>query len=81
MDFLIAMILGVSGACRLEELHNVTIKDIEDQENCIIVKIRNTKTHIQRSFTITNKEDDKIHDYLESFNKYMKLRLNLHICF
>lgn len=67
------MILGVSGACRREELYNITLNDIEDRDSFIIVKIPNTKTHIQRSFTITNKEDETIH-YLEIIRKYIKLR-------
>ncbi len=67
------MILGVSGACRREELYNITLNDIEDRDSFIIVKIPNTKTHIQRSFTITNVENETIH-YLEIIRKYIRLR-------
>lgn len=65
------MITEVSGACRPEELYNVTIKEFEDREAFTIVKITNSNTHIQRLFTIKNKEDEKIHD-LEFFHKYIK---------
>ena len=48
--------LGVAGACRREELYNMAVEDIEDRGEFIFVKIPDTKTHIQRSFTITNIE-------------------------
>lgn len=69
------MILGVAGACRREELYNMTIKDIEDRESFIIICIPNTKTNIQRTFTVINKKDENIH-YLEIVRKYIKLRPN-----
>ena len=67
--------LRVAGACRREELYNMAVEDIEDRGEFIFVKIPDTKTHIQRSFTITNIENETIH-YLEIFRKYFRLRPN-----
>ncbi|XP_022902994.2 uncharacterized protein [Onthophagus taurus] len=71
----VAMILGVAGACRREELYKMTIKDIEDRESFIIITISNTKTNIQRTFTVINKKNEKI-NYLRIVRKYIKLRPN-----
>jgi integrase len=49
------------------------IKDIEDKESLIIVKIPVTKTNISRTFTITNNADEKI-DYFGIYRKYAQLR-------
>ncbi|XP_050517936.1 uncharacterized protein LOC126892445 [Diabrotica virgifera virgifera] len=69
----VAMILGISGACRREELYNITMNDIQQTDGLMIVKVPNTKTNIQRTFTVVNKPDDKI-PYLEILQKYIKLR-------
>nr|XP_022908502.1 uncharacterized protein LOC111419857 [Onthophagus taurus] len=71
----VAMILGVAGACRREELYKMTIKDIENRESFIIITIPNTKTNIQRTFTVINKKNEKIY-YLKIVRKYIKLRPN-----
>lgn len=68
----VAMILGVSGACRREELYNITMKDVEDRGELIFVKIPQTKTNIERTFTFVN-QDEKIH-YLDIFRRYIQLR-------
>ncbi len=67
------MILGVSGACRREELYNITLKDIELKDEVIIVNLPNTKTKIQRTFTVVNNADEKI-PYLQIIRKYINLR-------
>lgn len=66
------MILGIAGACRREELYNMCLKDIEDRGSFLIVRIPNTKTNIQRTFTVID-EDNDIH-YLEVCRKYFGLR-------
>lgn len=43
----------VNGACRSEELVDITTDDIETHEYLIIVNIPNIKTKIQRSFVIS----------------------------
>ncbi|KAJ3644213.1 hypothetical protein Zmor_026883 [Zophobas morio] len=47
----VGMMLGGAGACRRQELYNMAVEDIEDRGEFIFVKIPDTKTHIQRSFT------------------------------
>ncbi|KAJ8964450.1 hypothetical protein NQ317_005387 [Molorchus minor] len=49
-DFLlVGLILGIAGACRTDELVNLTVDDIEDVGSSLIVKIPNTKTKIPRA--------------------------------
>lgn len=60
--------LGVAGACRREELVNITTKDIEIlNKSSALIKIPKTKTNIQRSFTISD-------DFFNIFEKYRALR-------
>lgn len=61
------MILGVNGACRSQELVDMTTDDIEILENGIIVNIPNTKTKIQRSFVISGL-------FYEIVKKYNEIR-------
>lgn len=72
MSFQVGMILGISGACRREELYNMSVRDIEDRKSFLIVKIPNTKTNIQRTFTVINRDNDI--NYLEICRKYVSLR-------
>lgn len=67
------MILGVSGACRREELYNMKMSDIEEREEMFIVNVPTTKTNIQRTFTVINRENEAVH-YLEILRKYISLR-------
>ncbi|KAJ8980989.1 hypothetical protein NQ317_015809, partial [Molorchus minor] len=46
----VGLILGIAGACRTDELVNLTVDDIEDAGSSLIVKIPNTKTKIPRIF-------------------------------
>lgn len=64
----IVLILGISGACRREELVKLTIDDIEDVGSVLIVKIPDTKTHSERTFTVSNVQ------YIEIYRKYRALR-------
>ncbi|KAJ8982351.1 hypothetical protein NQ317_013102 [Molorchus minor] len=65
----VGLILGIAGACRTDELVNLTVDDIEDVGSSLIVKIPNTKTKIPRIFVITD-----VGNILELFRKYMSLR-------
>ncbi|KAJ8909781.1 hypothetical protein NQ315_011195 [Exocentrus adspersus] len=56
----VGMIFGVAGACRREELYNLKIEDIEESDRIMIVKLPQTKTHIQRSFVIINEPNEKV---------------------
>ncbi|CAH1366009.1 unnamed protein product [Tenebrio molitor] len=64
----VVLILGISGACRREELVKLTIDDIEDVGSVLIVKISDSKTHSERSLTVSNAK------YIEIYRKYTALR-------
>ncbi|KAJ8965794.1 hypothetical protein NQ317_003597 [Molorchus minor] len=65
----VGIILGIAGACRTDELVNLTVDDIEDVGSSLIVKIPNTKTKIPRIFVVTD-----VGNMLELFRKYLSLR-------
>jgi hypothetical protein len=48
----VALIFGVCGACRREELANITLKDVETHGDILLIQIPNTKNKIPRSFTV-----------------------------
>ncbi|XP_026331515.1 uncharacterized protein LOC113238878, partial [Hyposmocoma kahamanoa] len=59
----VALIFGIHGACRRQELHNITTKDIENQGKMLLVKIPNTKNKIPRSFIIDGPFYDVVKKY------------------
>ncbi|KAI8430918.1 hypothetical protein MSG28_001036, partial [Choristoneura fumiferana] len=63
----VALIFGITGACRRQELNNITTKDIENHGEMLLVKIPNTKNKIPRSFTIHG-------PFYEIVKKYESLR-------
>ncbi|KAJ8968091.1 hypothetical protein NQ317_005575 [Molorchus minor] len=65
----VGLILGIAGACRTDELVNLTVDDIEDVGFSLILKIPNTKTKIPRIFVVTD-----VGNMLELFRKYLSLR-------
>ncbi|KAJ8909977.1 hypothetical protein NQ315_013569 [Exocentrus adspersus] len=65
----VVLILGIAGACRTDELVNLTVDDIEDVGSSLIAKIPNTKTKISRTFVVTD-----VGNMLELFRKYLSLR-------
>ncbi|KAJ8918175.1 hypothetical protein NQ315_014041 [Exocentrus adspersus] len=53
VEFLqVALILGVAGACRCNELTFLDISDVQDKGSYLYVLIPDTKTNISRSFTV-----------------------------
>jgi integrase len=46
--------MGYNGACRREELVNITIDDIEFKQDLITVSIPRTKNYLPRLFAITD---------------------------
>jgi integrase len=58
-----------------EELYNMKIEDFEERDGLIIVKLPQTKTHIQRSFVVINEPGEKVHN-LDIYHKYRNLRPN-----
>ncbi|KAJ8985448.1 hypothetical protein NQ317_017080 [Molorchus minor] len=65
----VVLILGISGACRREELTKMTVDDIEDKDSILIVKLPDTKTNIQRIFTVSNLDYN-----IDIYRKYAALR-------
>jgi integrase len=47
------LIIGISGACRREELTFLDVKNITDKGSYIIIQIPDTKTNVRREFTIS----------------------------
>lgn len=62
------MLIGVTGACRCDEMVKMKTVDIEDKENVIIIKIPDSKTRQIRSFTIIGQ------NYIKLYKKYASLR-------
>jgi integrase len=52
----VLLIMGISGAMRGEELTKMTIDNIQEKEDLIIVEVPDTKTKIDRRFVISNVE-------------------------
>ncbi|XP_034939961.1 uncharacterized protein [Chelonus insularis] len=63
----VALIFGIMGACRSQELKNCTIDDITKQGDIFLVNIPKTSTEKSRTFIITE-------DYAEIVQKYLDLR-------
>ncbi|XP_031342149.1 uncharacterized protein LOC116170098 [Photinus pyralis] len=69
----VCMIIGITGACRRDELRKMSICDIEDKGNMLVITIPQTKTGKKRIFTITDEILETVH-VLELFRKYLVLR-------
>lgn len=64
--------MGISGACRCDELTNLTVNCIEDKGGYLFVSIPDTKTNISRSFTIV--KEGFLTNVLDIYRKYESLR-------
>lgn len=62
-----ALVVGVAGACRKQELSQLMIDNIEDMGSAVLIKIPDTKTKRPRAFTITG-------EFYNLFKKYALLR-------
>ncbi|KAJ8979351.1 hypothetical protein NQ317_016080, partial [Molorchus minor] len=63
----VVLILGISGACRRDELTKMTVDNRREKDSILIVKVPHTKTNIQRIFTVSNL------DYIDIYRKYAAL--------
>ncbi|XP_044729656.1 uncharacterized protein LOC123293006 [Chrysoperla carnea] len=63
----VALIFGVQGACRRQELCDLTLNDIEDSGRQLLVKIPQTKNEKSRSFVVTG-------DFYQIYKKYANSR-------
>lgn len=66
----VAVIFGVMGACRRQELHTLLYENVQDLNGTLLVQIMNTKTKINRTFTVTGK-------FYDITKKYLNLRPEL----
>lgn len=62
------MVIGISGACRCEEMVKMVVDDIQDLGSAIHIRIPNNKTRKPRSFTIVGEQ------YLSIYKNYASLR-------
>ncbi|XP_050315414.1 uncharacterized protein LOC126749762 [Anthonomus grandis grandis] len=63
----VAVIFGISGACRMDELVKMTVQDIQDLLSKLLVTIPDSKTNTSRSFIVNEM-------YLNLYRKYVSLR-------
>lgn len=62
------MIIGISGACRCEEMVKMKVEDIEDLGSLLHIKIPNGKANKSRSFTVVEEK------FINIYRKYASLR-------
>ena len=67
------MIFGISGACRTDELVNITLDNVEDVGSSFIITLPHTKNKTSRTFVIASNEGGKV-DFLQIIRKYTSLR-------
>lgn len=68
-----ALIIGIAGACRREEMAELSIDDINDLGAVLMVTLRDTKTKIDRTFTVV--DNKKISPtYMDLYKQYVALR-------
>lgn len=65
MSLQVVLIIGISGACRKQELRNMRPEHIEDTGKCLIIHIPDPKT--RRSFVVPE-------TFYPTCKKYMNLR-------
>ncbi|KAJ3625995.1 hypothetical protein MTP99_016525 [Tenebrio molitor] len=58
----VMLIIGISGACRREELTFLDVKNITDKGSYIIIQIPDTKTNVRREFTISPGNFEALND-------------------
>ncbi|EFA12852.1 hypothetical protein TcasGA2_TC000149 [Tribolium castaneum] len=68
----VVLIVGVFGGCRIGELVAMSVDDVDDRGNVIVVNIPDTKTYKPRTFTIINGSNSI--PAIDVFRKYRKLR-------
>ncbi|KAK4887130.1 hypothetical protein RN001_003401 [Aquatica leii] len=64
----VILIIGFNGACRRDELLNLSTDDIEFKQDSIIISLPKTKNNILRTFAITDT------NWIELIKEYAKLR-------
>lgn len=64
----VILIIGISGACRRQELYNLKFKDIEDLTDKLLITLHDTKNKTSRSFVVPSGT------FYETCKKYITLR-------
>ncbi|KAF2883168.1 hypothetical protein ILUMI_23004 [Ignelater luminosus] len=70
----VALIFGIAGALRREELYKMTLEDINVTGTVLIITIPDSKTHIQRRFTVIAETTQKNLNLIEIYRKYKAQR-------
>lgn len=70
--FQVALIFGIAGACRRDELYKLEVNDVEDVDSAFIVRIPDSKTHVERNFVVSGKFESI--DLLSLCRKYSAAR-------
>ncbi|CAG9766248.1 unnamed protein product [Ceutorhynchus assimilis] len=69
----VALVIGLCGACRREELHSLRVQDIiQKDDNCLLVTLADTKTNIKRVFPAVG--EGNVVNPVELYGKYARLR-------
>ncbi|CAG9759373.1 unnamed protein product [Ceutorhynchus assimilis] len=69
----VALVIGLCGACRREELHSLQVQDITEKDNnCLLVTLADTKTNIKRVFPVVGEGNSA--NSVELYRKYACLR-------
>ncbi|KAJ8978193.1 hypothetical protein NQ317_013139 [Molorchus minor] len=50
--FKVVAVMGILGACRREELCQMSLNNIEDLGNTLVVNIPDSKTRVSKTFTV-----------------------------
>ncbi|MGH9701080.1 MAG: tyrosine-type recombinase/integrase [Candidatus Acidiferrales bacterium] len=67
----VALIMGISGACRSDELYKMKLADVAIMENKVHVEIPTSKTYQSRAFVVNNE------DWVMLIKEYVSLRLDV----
>ncbi|KAJ8914785.1 hypothetical protein NQ315_014526 [Exocentrus adspersus] len=66
----VALIFGIAGALRREELYKMKCEDINETENVLIITVPDTKTHVTRRFTIIGETPENNLNLIQIYKKY-----------
>lgn len=69
------MIIGLSGACRREELKDLRLENVKDEDQVFRFVIPNTKTKIAREFFVTSGNIEGV-NMVQLVRKYASMRPN-----
>lgn len=64
------MVIGVSGCCRRKELTDLTMQNVKEVDNVLLITIPYTKTYVERSFTVVG-------EFYNICKRYLDLRLKV----